>query len=156
MKLLPTSSCCLFLLIWLTAACVEHTVYHSYQSIPQQGWSKGDTLTFQIPITDSVPTTLELTAQVRNYNCYLYQNLFLVIAHNLQDSSVFQTDTIEFLLADKEGNWKGGGWSSLIQASLPLGRVVSQHAGNYAFKICHGMKDEKLKGVRDVGIHLRK
>ncbi|EKC75634.1 gliding motility protein, partial [human gut metagenome] len=42
------------------AACNENTVYHSYQSLPDEGWGKSDTLSFLIPVTDSIPPTLRL------------------------------------------------------------------------------------------------
>ena len=62
-SLLKNSILSLFSACLLTA-CNEHTVYHSYQSLPNKGWGKSDTLSFQIPITDSVPTSLRLFAEV--------------------------------------------------------------------------------------------
>ena len=156
MKVLLKSSILLLLASWLTTACVEHTVYHTYQSIPNEGWDKHDTLTFVIPITDSLPTTLQVTAEVRSGNKYPYQNLFIVVSHNLQDSTTFETDTLALSLADNEGNWKGSAWGSLRQSSLPLGKVSIKGSGNYLFKVSHGMKDEVLPGIRDVGVYLSK
>lgn len=141
----------LLLTAWLASACMEHTVYHSYQSLPTKGWGKGDTLIFRVTIPDSLQT-LKLFAEVRNDNKYAYQNLYLVVASNLQDSTVFETDTLELTLADKEGRWTGKGWGSLFQSGRPLGTAVTRHPGNYTFKISQGMKDEQLSGISDVGI----
>ena len=101
-SLLKNSILSLFSACLLTA-CNEHTVYHSYQSLPNEEWGKSDTLSFQIPITDSVPTTLRLFAEVRNSIEYPYHDLHLFISQNLQDSTVWRTDTIAFCLADSTG-----------------------------------------------------
>lgn len=133
------------------SACDDHTVYHSYQSIPEKGWKKSDTLFFQMPINDSL-TILRLSAGVRNENNYPYQDLYLFVSHNLEDSTKWQTDTLKFTLSDKEGKWIGTGWGNLYQSVQPMQSAIIRHAGKYTIKVSHGMKDEILNGISDVGI----
>lgn len=154
-SLLRNSLFCLFGAC-LMAACNENTVYHSYQSLPNEGWGKSDTLSFQIPTTDSVPTTLRLFAEVRNSIEYPYHDLHLFISQNLQDSTVWRTDTIAFCLADSTGRWTGHGWGSIYQSETFITSVRPLHPANYTIKIMSGMKDEKLQGLSDVGIRIEK
>ena len=154
-SLLKNSILSLFSACLLTA-CNEHTVYHSYQSLPNEGWGKSDTLSFQIPITDSVPTTLRLFAEVRNSIGYPYHDLHLFISQNLQDSTVWRTDTIAFSLADSTGRWMGHGWGSIFQSETFIKSVLPLHSGNYTIKVINGMKDEKLQGLSDVGIRIER
>lgn len=154
-SLLKNSILSLFSACLLTA-CNEHTVYHSYQSLPNEEWGKSDTLSFQIPITDSVPTTLRLFAEVRNSIEYPYHDLHLFISQNLQDSTVWRTDTIAFCLADSTGRWTGHGWGSIYQSETFITSVRPLHPANYTIKIMSGMKDEKLQGLSDVGIRIEK
>lgn len=140
----------------LTAACNENTVYHSYQALPNKGWAKSDTLSFQVPITDSVPPTFRLFAEVRNKSNYPYQNLYLFISQNLQDSTAFLTDTITINLADSTGKWLGNGWGSIYQSAIFFKSVRPLYPGNYTFRIVSGMKDEKLNGLNDIGIRIEK
>lgn len=140
----------------LLTACNENTVYHSYQSLPDEGWGKSDTLSFQIPITDSIPTTLRLFAEVRNRIEYPYHDLHLFISQNLQDSTVWRTDTIAFNLADSTGRWTGHGWGSIYQSETFIKSVLPLRSGNYTIKVINGMKDEKLQGLSDVGIRIEK
>ena len=140
----------------LLTACNENTVYHSYQSLPDEGWGKSDTLSFQIPITDSIPTTLRLFAEVRNRIEYPYHDLHLFISQNLQDSTVWRTDTIAFSLADSTGRWTGHGWGSIYQSETFIKSVLPLRSGNYTIKVINGMKDEKLQGLSDVGIRIEK
>ena len=140
----------------LLTACNENTVYHSYQSLPDEGWGKSDTLSFQIPITDSIPTTLRLFAEVRNRIEYPYHDPHLFISQNLQDSTVWRTDTIAFSLADSTGRWTGHGWGSIYQSETFIKSVLPLRSGNYTIKVINGMKDEKLQGLSDVGIRIEK
>lgn len=154
-SLLKNSLLSLFSACLLTA-CNEHTVYHSYQSLLGEGWGKSDTLSFLIPITDSVPTTLRLFVEVRNGIEYPYHDLHLFISQNLQDSTVWRTDTIAFRLADSTGRWMGHGWGSIYQSETFIKSILPSHSGNYTIKVVNGMKDEKLQGLRDVGIRIEK
>ena len=154
-SLLKNSILSLFSACLLTA-CNEHTVYHSYQSLPNKGWGKSDTLSFQIPITESIPPTFRLFTEVRNKSNYPYHNLYLFISQNLQDSTVFLTDTITINLADSTGKWLGNGWGSIYQSAVFFKSVRPLYPGNYTFRIISGMKDEKLNGLNDIGIRIEK
>ncbi|WP_294474196.1 gliding motility lipoprotein GldH [uncultured Bacteroides sp.] len=140
----------------LLSACNENTVYHSYQSLPDEGWGKSDTLSFQVPVTDSIPTTLRLFAEVRNRTKYPYRDLHLFISQNLQDSTVWRTDTIAISLADSTGRWMGKGWGSIYQSATFVKSVRPLHPGKYTIKVMNGMKDEMLQGLNDVGIRIER
>lgn len=140
----------------LTTACNEHTVYHSYSSLPTEGWAKSDTLSFKITLTDSVPSTLRLFAEVRNQSDYPYHDLYLFISQNLQDSMGWSTDTVAIHLADSMGRWMGNGWGSIYQSEKLIRSIPLPPPGNYTFKIKHGMQDERLTGLSDVGIRIEK
>lgn len=140
----------------LAGGCIGPTTYHSYQSIPTKGWAKSDTLYFEVPLTDSTVTHWQLYAEVRNRSDYPYRDLYLLICHNLPDSTQWKTDTVKFVLADEEGKWSGTGWNGLFQSAIPVGTVSTHGAGKYTLKVTHGMKDEFLKGVNNVGIRLER
>lgn len=155
MKSLFRSSLLCLLAVGIATACDTRTVYHTYLPIPPKGWGKGDTLFFHVPLNDSL-TLLHLTAGVRNESSYPYQNLYLFVSHNLEDSTQWKTDTLEFELTNREGRWTGTGWGSLYQSALPMKSAGLRHAGNYTIKVAHGMKDEILKGISDIGIEIEK
>lgn len=137
------------------SACDDQTVYHSYQSVPEKGWGKSDTLFFDVPVYDSLDI-LRLSTGVRNGNNYPYQDLYLFVSHNLEDSTRWQTDTLKFVLSDKEGKWIGTGWGNLYQSTQPLRSAIIRHPGNYTIKVAHGMKDETLNGINDIGIKIER
>ena len=62
-------------------ACDEQTVYHSFQSLPTEGWQRNDTLFFNVSVADSA-TLYNVSVEVRNRNNYPYQNLPLLIYYD--------------------------------------------------------------------------
>lgn len=146
----------ILLFILLLISCDFNTVYHTYNHIPPAGWNKNDTLYYNvIPITYS--EALQTFIEIRNNNHYPYSNLYLFIHHNLPDTSLFFTDTIECILADEQGKWKGEGLGTLYQSSVTWKDFhVKDSNMNYQIKITHGMTNNVVKGIVDVGIHMKK
>ncbi|KAA6338521.1 Gliding motility lipoprotein GldH [termite gut metagenome] len=141
----------------ILAGCTDNIVYHSYRYIPGKRWNRRDTLTFDVPIADSFPTYYYLYVHVRNLPHYPYQNLLLLVSHNLQDSSVMVTDTVRGILASETGRWAGKGLGTLFQITLPVNEyTVDYPAGVRTVRVTHGMEDETLIGINDVGIRIEK
>ena len=90
----------------LLSACDKQTVYHSFQSLPTEGWLREDTLSFDVKVTDSL--------------------------------------------------WKGDGWGGLYQTAVPAGSVRIGKPGTYLFKVAYTLPDERLQGINDIGIKLKR
>ena len=139
----------------LYTACDEQTVYHSFQSLPTEGWQRNDTLFFNVSVADSA-TLYNVSVEVRNRNNYPYQNLPLLIYYDSPEVPNIKRDTLELRLADNAGIWLGDGWGGLYQSTLPAGFIRIGKAGEYRFKIIHLLPDEVLPGINDVGIKLKR
>lgn len=137
----------------LLAACSfnHNTVYYSYLHTPGKGWARKDTLVFPVTVRDSLKP-YKVRVEIRNQAFYPYEDLYLFISHNTEDSAIFITDTIRYMLADKSGKWVGTGLGTLFQNSFPYYRFIPLHPGKYTFKVTHGMKDEALQGITDIGL----
>ena len=137
-------------------ACDKQTIYHSYQSLPAEGWQKKDTLSFNVEVPDSF-TYYKLSVEVRNRNDYPYQNINLSIRYIAPtDTLSLPADTIQLTLANKEGKWKGTGWGSLYQSEFPIGSIQIGKPGIYQFKIAYAFPDKVLSGINDIGIKLKR
>lgn len=136
-------------------ACDKQTVYHSFQSIPTEGWQRKDTLFFNVEVPDSF-TCYKLSLEVRNRNDYPYQNINLSISTIGVDTHSLPADTFQLILANKNGRWKGTGWGSLYQLEFAAGGIQIGKPGSYQFKIAHTLADEVLYGVNDIGIKLKR
>lgn len=110
---------------------------------------------FPVAVSDS-QTCYKLSVEIRNRSDYPYQNLNLSICYDTPESMQMPVDTLNAILATKEGLWTGDGWGGLYQYSFPAGSIKIGKAGNYLFKIAYTQSDDKLRGINDVGIKLKR
>jgi gliding motility-associated lipoprotein GldH len=136
-------------------ACDKQSVYHTFQTLPIEGWPQKDTLTFNVPVTDSM-VLYNIFLEVRNRNNYPYQNLPLILYVDGPDASILKTDTLQLALADKNGVWQGNGWGGLYQSSVPAGNIYIKKTGQYKIRIAYSFSDKKLSGINDIGINIKK
>ncbi|KAA6346675.1 Gliding motility lipoprotein GldH [termite gut metagenome] len=157
MRYLLKNAVPLLILMLATVACADNVVYHSYRYVAGKEWDRDNALTFDVQITDSVPMRYHLYVQIRNRMDYPYRNLLLLVSHNLQDSSVVVTDTVRCTLADETGRWEGDGLGGLFQIDFNVNEYVAHYpAGVRTVKVVHGMEDQTLVGINDVGIRIEK
>lgn len=145
----------LLFIVSILSACDKQTVYHVFQTIPQEGWKRQDTLFFDVIAPDS-QTYYRLTVEVRNRNNYPYQNIGLSVCYDGPEVKKLPADSLQIILADKEGIWKGDGWGGLYQSALSAGSIKIGKPGNYLFKIAYTLPDDILPGINDVGIKLQR
>lgn len=138
----------------LLAACrssVEE--YHTFLRPPAEGWTRRDTLPYQL-LKEAEDTKCQIDIELRYSSLYPYRSIWLLVAHNEKDSTVFTTDTIECVLTNKAGMFDGAGVNGLYQKRFPLLRTTLKAHTDPIFKITHYMKDKKLKGIQDVGLRV--
>lgn len=145
----------LLFIVGALGACDKQTVYHAFQSIPQEGWKRQDTLLFNVAVPDS-QTYYKLIVEIRNRSTYPYQNINLSVCYDSPELKKLQTDTLTAVLADKEGIWKGDGWGGLYQSEFPAGNIKIGKPGDYLFKVAYTLPDSLLPGINDVGIKLQR
>lgn len=145
------------LLAWasfMTACTDSHILYHQYSPLLSQGWSKNDTVTFDIELKDSCQNTLSVFAELR-HNCdYPYHNLDLGMEYcwTADSTTTVSRDSVSFTIADKNGEWTGNGWGGLYSLSLKAKLLEHSSPGNLNIKIWPQQPDSLLKGVNNVGI----
>lgn len=144
-SILLIASCFLF-------SCSKSTVYNEFQSIQNKIWDKQDEYFFNFEIKDK-SVSYNISLQLRNNDIYPYQNIW-ILSNELQPSGGAIKDTIEYILADDYGKWKGNG-ITLFQNQITLrNNYHFPDTGKYTISVRHGMRDEKLKGVEDIGLFI--
>lgn len=132
-----------------------------YQSVGK-AWSSKNTLTFEISdVSDFRTQRFDIFILLRNNEFYPFNNIFLIA--KIRDSlNVFSVDTLEYLMANKQGKWLGKGYTSIKESRLIFKENYSFFA-NSPLKIEvrhalrkleeeHGMLE--LPGILDVGIEV--
>ena len=121
-----------------------------FTHLPTDGWVSSAPLSFSPTYGDST-AAYELILAVRHTNRYRYRNLSLVVDVIAADSSV-NRKTFDLSLADEYGNWSGGGFGALYQATQPIiGGVTPDKARRVVvWQTMAGC--DTLHGVVDVGV----
>ncbi|MFV0537574.1 MAG: gliding motility lipoprotein GldH [Dysgonomonas sp.] len=138
-------------------SCNHREIYYNFHELKNAEWVQSDTLFFDIDTTlFELNIPYQMSIEVTNNVSYPYQNIWLFVQTNLENDSTFSDVSKEYLLADKFGKWKGSGFGSLHQLSLPMNDIVFKEKRNYRIKIEHGMQDEPLIGIEKLGVKISK
>ena len=135
-------------------SCGKGIVYNEFQPIKDKAWSKQDEYFFNFEIKDN-SVAYDLSLQLRNNDMYPYQNLWMFY-EVLQSSGASIKDTIEFMLADDFGKWTGNGITLFQNQILLKDHFHFPDTGKYTISMRHGMRDDALKGLENVGLVIEK
>ena len=134
-------------------SCSKEIVYNDFRPVPDKIWDKQSDFVFEFELKDAT-IPYDITLQLRNSVFYPYQNLW-VLFDQLHLSEIVLNDTIEYRLADDFGRWTGNG-ITLFQNQFPV--KTNYHfpdTGKYTISIRHGMQDDGLKGIENIGLQIR-
>jgi gliding motility-associated lipoprotein GldH len=143
-----------FIATCLLFSCGKDTVYNEYQPVNNKTWNRQDVYFFNFQIKDA-SIAYNVSLQLRNNDQYPYQNLW-IFKEETQPSGVSVKDTIEYMLADDFGKWTGNG-ITLYQSRINLrNNYHFPDTGKYTISVMHGMRDDNLKGIENVGLLIEK
>lgn len=136
-------------------SCRQNEVYYEFATIPQHQWYESSEICFEVDSIQIDPSrkyniNLEISHNVQ----YAYKTLWLLIDHNLQDT-IITRDTLECLLTDEMGKWKGSGNGPVRQISLQYKSEINLDTTKHK-QICvrHAMQDFQLKGIERIGLKI--
>lgn len=153
-----------FLLIisiaFFVISCTEHKSFDQYKPIKNFEWVQNSAIEFIVNNTDTI-SKKNVFINIRNNDSYEYSSLFLIVKTEFP-SGYKLIDTLEYEMADVEGNWLGKGFTDLKENKLFFKeQVVLPEVGDFKFIIQHatrGINDiegvQPLKGITDVGLSI--
>lgn len=146
------------LLLWgiaLLFSCNANRVYEEYTLTGNNGWNKDSVVTFNFNI-ENTKEDYSLYINSRNIENYPYSNLWLFVNITSPDSISIK-DTVNFQLAEPNGKWLGKGTSGVYTNQFMYrSNIYFPVEGNYEITFQQAMRDNILKGLREVGIRVEK
>lgn len=134
-------------------ACDNSRVYEEYRSVDASGWQKDSVARFDVAM-NNVEQAHNLYINIRNKGNYPNSNIWLFVEVQAPDGQVL-TDTVEYVLAEKRGKWRGSGIGDLFDNQFLYRRNVTfETIGEYHFLIRQGMRSKNLKGIHDIGLRI--
>lgn len=145
----------IMVLVLLSTACKNNTVFTERKQVNGNNWSMNDTLYYQFNVTDTL-TPVDIYFNVRNTTDYKYQNLYVFLTAYYPGNK-FSRDTIDITLAEPDGKWLGKRSGMHRDISVPFRKnIIFGKAGVYTLAINQAMRTEKLEGISDFGIRIDK
>lgn len=133
------------------AGCSSEVVSVAHRNVPEAGWAASDTVVLTLQVEDTAQA-YDIAITLRHTDSYPHQNIWFFV-----QTPDGRRDTVLAMLADDRGQWltsrAGRYYAGYIVAER---NVRFAEAGHYDVAIVHGMRDEMLRGVADVGVELRR
>lgn len=141
------------LILFLVSGCHRNVLYTDSVNIPSEKWSLDYIPEFKADISDT-NSVCNIYLTVRTGANYPYRNIWLFVS-TASPSGKSITDTLQYKLADENGKWFGKGVGDIHELDLPFRTgVFFREKGIYTFRIRHGMRNENLEGVYDLGLRI--
>lgn len=154
------SSLLFFLTAILLVSCDKKRVFDEYKSVGKS-WNKDSIVSFELPKID---TTKQYNAylNIRDNDNYAFSNLFVIVSLE-QPNGVTKVDTLEYKMADAEGNLLGDGFTDVKESKLVYKKRMQFKSGIYKVHIRHANRQTGkvtgvalLDGITEVGFRLEK
>jgi gliding motility-associated lipoprotein GldH len=146
-------ACLLLTMSLMVCTCVNINVYEQNVAIDHSAWPEGKILRYEYNSTDTITTKL-LSIGLRHTGLYPYSNIYLFITTIAPNGKSIK-DTVEYNLVNDNGKWIGSGIGDICDLRLSYKHKARfGQQGKYIFYIQHGMRDDILSGILDVGIRI--
>ena len=110
---------------------------------------------FEVPVNDTF-FRYNFFVNIRNSTDYGFANLFIFL-NTIYPDHKMSRDTLECMLADREGKWYGRGMGDIKTCRIMIKKGLRfPQKGLYAFEFEQGMRVENLKGIHDIGLRIEK
>ena len=150
------------ILVTALVACTQNLAYSEYRPIQNAKWEATAPVAFEFSQPDSAQA-YHMFIHLRNDNAYPFSNLFLIAEFEYPDGNAVK-DTLEYKMAEPNGEWLGKGLGSIKENKLWYKEnIVFKDSGVYKVTIAHAMRKNGdveglgvLDGVTDVGLQIEK
>ena len=133
----------IFLFAIALISCNSSTVFEDYKSFENQSWNADSSVSFNYSVRDTTSLN-QLIIKVRHTTDYEFQNLFLFVKAE-------KTDTLEILLANKEGMWLGKGIGDIREIEFVYeNNKVFNKKGSLIVEVEQAMRYGKLEKIQNL------
>ncbi|MDD3738549.1 MAG: gliding motility lipoprotein GldH [Lentimicrobiaceae bacterium] len=143
-----------FSIIFASSCNNKYSYEHSIK-IHDAKWTSADTLFFQFETTDSL-ALYEIEFNIRNTTDYQFQNLFMFVTA-FYPAYTYSHDTVEVFLSKKDGEWLGKGIGFYKNLDVLFTKNARfRNNGTHVIAINHGMRNDTIVGIAEIGIKIKK
>lgn len=136
-------------------SCGDLPISSSTIEIDHNGWNSIDNASFDWDVID-LDLKYDAFIDIRHNSDYPYSNLYLFLDFTFPNGNQ-RRDTVACVLADERGRWFGSGIGDIIDHRVSFQENFEFPInGKYRLKVAHGMRQDPLVGITDIGFRLEK
>jgi gliding motility-associated lipoprotein GldH len=136
-------------------SCGDLPISSSSIEIDHNGWNSIDNASFDWDVID-LDLKYDAFIDIRHNSDYPYSNLYLFLDFTFPNGNQ-RRDTVACVLADERGRWFGSGIGDIIDHRVSFQENFEFPInGKYRLKVAHGMRQDPLVGITDIGFRLEK
>lgn len=141
-------------------ACSDPRTYNQYKSVSLQGWTRNDTLTFDIPRQWEGNYQLDLC--LRATHAFPYRFITMIVERKVinfkhgRKKEKQYNDTINCEIINNKGLLKGLEAITRTDIQQPICNFPLNRNDSLRIKVYHIMNRESLPGLSDIGLRLTK
>ena len=139
-------------LVLVLLSCDDTALYENNLGFQNNTWAYEDSKTFKFNIVDSLQP-VKLSINLRTTTNFPYSNIYMFM-HSNYPNGYSDIDTLEFFLADFEGNWLGDNSGTVVENRAIISKGTFPRTGLYEFKLEQAMRNDSLPEVIDVGMRV--
>jgi gliding motility-associated lipoprotein GldH len=136
-------------------SCGDLPISSSTIEIDHNGWNSINNASFDWDVID-LDLKYDAFIDIRHNSDYPYSNLYLFLDFTFPNGNQ-RRDTVACVLADERGRWFGSGIGDIIDHRVSFQENFEFPInGKYRLKVAHGMRQDPLVGITDIGFRLEK
>lgn len=144
-----------FTAIVLISSCDRTKFYDESLSLQNDKWPKDKAMSFKVNIEDTL-STYRFFINVRNSTSYKYKNIYFFLSTEFPGGGMSR-DTIDCLLAAKNGEWFGKGTGRYRDNRIPIrSNIRFPRVGTYTLSLNQAMREDMLEGISEAGVRLER
>jgi gliding motility-associated lipoprotein GldH len=144
-----------FIAFVITSSCDRTKFYDESLSLQNDQWPKDQAMSFKVNIEDTL-SSYRFFINVRNSTSYKYKNIYFFLTTEFPGGGMSR-DTINCLLAAKNGEWFGKGTGQYRDNRIPIrSNIRFPRAGTYTLSLNQAMREDVLKGISEAGVRLER
>jgi gliding motility-associated lipoprotein GldH len=142
-------------IVIVLTSCDRNKFFNEFKHLENDKWPKDQVLSFKVNIEDTI-STYRFFLNVRNNTSYQYNNICFFLTTEFPGGGMSR-DTIECLLAAKDGTWLGKGSGRYRDNRIPIrGNIRFPRVGTYILSLNQAMREDVLLGISEAGVRLEK
>ncbi len=152
---LLTNSFLVFICLGCLVSCDSQVVFEKNIKLDDNRWAQGNVIRLETEIKDTL-SPMNMYINIRNAGGYQFSNLFIFLTTTTPEN-VKARDTLELILADESGKWKGDGMGDIFDNRILFKKNFHFPVkGTYTFELEQAMRVDPLPQIMDAGIRIEK